>query len=1744
MYDNDTVEYISSTQLRVHSLLTKLESSKFPFFESNLRIPLDPKHFLSASTLKGKEEEADCLKLAIKSYHTLKSQPHKQNLEGSSIDTVPSSAMLAKNDGEKTIFPVLVTNLTLQFKNKTWSGSNSCLVLLDSASDASYITKKALSTIPPNMYYHAGAVQFDLFTLGRSAELGAQRIVAKVCFGQSQYYEMTFLVVDSIASATPFSCLCVEREIGKARVFYKRHFETSLGQMNHYCFLPGKEIDLLLAAKFHDKLTPKKKQNLFPEFPDLTVIQCPIGDRGNIFYGTVQTRICQCKTNTKSFSASLNKFKEKTTTRYPNELKGDAARLESVLLELFRAENLDASYALDSTLKLEDRIFLEIIGESCQFLKSEGRYQIRLPFLDRDPPHLKNNYELARNRFLSTEKRLMNMVKEGHFKPEAIAKIDNSLLEHIESGRYVELPDQSEAAVSDPQLECFYLPLRLVFNPRSTSTPIRACLDASSPSGNRQLGFGPSLNSCLLSGLCTLPQQTSCHATFRRYKFAFGLDLSRFFLSINIFPDHQRFQRFCFRKFGSKDKLKAYQIRSVCWGLNSSPAACSLVLKKHCKSFLEHPKLPHHKSKAFIAAVDSLIDGKSIYADNILQSCETLEAAVQRVEYLEEIFSSGGFVSSKYFATDPRILKNLPPEKRCQDNLILFHSQDGSTEFVTGSARLLGETFCFSTDSYRFGGFDELYNKYADCVSVTKRDLASCMARIAFGHIQYRAPYSLYVKTILMQLALQESKEIEELRPDEKRPTVSQLWGRDLSPQFLADFKTWINFLPELDQLRLPRYLPCVEKPFPCKIISFADAGNFSCCSVSYCVSYDPFQKKQVSNFVMARVRTKPLALERINNKRPFTIPRLEMIALSLAHKHTLEICQDLGLDPKTRAVIYSDSTCALAWCQTPLRSLSLWHHNKVQPIQSSGVPLRYCISELNSADMGTKIISPECLKGDLWKHGPNFLRLPESQWPKMDPSEKIDRKSAVFLDGLVKNSQELSFFIQNYKTKTVKKSDKLSVKLTPNWMTKSFAIIDWLFEKSSMFFQVVRRLGCYLFIYYKLKINAARRNFVKAHKRDLTEQDEKNNVNLKILSLQEGYTEARFMIFFWHQRETFKDEMTVLLDQIAAGIPLGKGRVDQKSRLFQLNPQIRFMGRTGIPVIFSEGRVSNKVLLHPGQLNVKNIRLDTIYHRAVKDLVRQLHISEMAKTHLSKKDLVAAIRAQKVHVLRMTQTAKYFTSICGGCARHHSRKINQIMSGLPKELSDPDISKHGQLAVQRYLSIDHCGEFRISSGNPFQRRVTRANAGIITVHILLISCLTAGHLSLYIVPSVNASWTSFCLKNHANTYVTPWRVYLDNAPAYQNIGNALEQYFADPENRLKLESSFSRSPTQIDFVYGRPLFSAGQGRIERAVQTVKKGLRTIHGHHLFSYYSLATALSDIQAIVNSRPLCQINEFHDSEDVHKTVLTPKMLLFGQCDSDNPGFDIFDALQGVKKDTNLAEQWRFRTHLARQFTDFYQKEVLLEKEVRSTWEQATKNIDQIKPGSVILFPKAPSQADKDLVSTLGGAHTLKDTFHGWPCGTVKHLLRGRDQSVRGVVIKLPGKVEFVYKNGKRVMKEIEGSLLTRSINSCRLLPAYNRLQELEEALSPIEPKQSAKTKQVPKHEMTLRSHRKNEVNTFFGVQNDLSSETKFRLHDKSLERQLHLDSNFFIPMFKWTENPRDKSLLSRKEKILTRLASTK
>ena len=82
--------------------------------------------------------------------------------------------------------------------------------------------------------------------------------------------------------------------------------------------------------------------------------------------------------------------------------------------------------------------------------------------------------------------------------------------------------------------------------------------------------------------------------------------------------------------------------------------------------------------------------------------------------------------------------------------------------------------------------------------------------------------------------------------------------------------------------------------------------------------------------------------------------------------------------------------------------------------------------------------------------------KISEKDWPKMNPAEKkIDRKSALYLDGLVKNSVELSFFTKNFSVRNteidLQEAHPDPQRTWANIKSSSFAVLEWLFEKNSM---------------------------------------------------------------------------------------------------------------------------------------------------------------------------------------------------------------------------------------------------------------------------------------------------------------------------------------------------------------------------------------------------------------------------------------------------------------------------------------------------------------------------------------------------------------------------------------------------------------------------------------------------------------------------------------------------------------------
>ena len=126
--------------------------------------------------------------------------------------------------------------------------------------------------------------------------------------------------------------------------------------------------------------------------------------------------------------------------------------------------------------------------------------------------------------------------------------------------------------------------------------------------------------------------------------------------------------------------------------------------------------------------------------------------------------------------------------------------------------------------------------------------------------------------------------------------------------------------------------------------------------------------------FIAAKSRVSPL--------KQLTIPHLELQAAVLASRLAKSIQEESRIQFKD-VKFFTDSTITLAWIQSPSRSFKPFVSSRVGEIQSNTDPnqWKHIPSEDNVADDLSREIRVNELQGR-WKNGPEFLYLPESQWP------------------------------------------------------------------------------------------------------------------------------------------------------------------------------------------------------------------------------------------------------------------------------------------------------------------------------------------------------------------------------------------------------------------------------------------------------------------------------------------------------------------------------------------------------------------------------------------------------------------------------------------------------------------------------------------------------------------------------------------------------------------------------------------
>ena len=108
------------------------------------------------------------------------------------------------------------------------------------------------------------------------------------------------------------------------------------------------------------------------------------------------------------------------------------------------------------------------------------------------------------------------------------------------------------------------------------------------------------------------------------------------------------------------------------------------------------------------------------------------------------------------------------------------------------------------------------------------------------------------------------------------------------------------------------------------------------------------------------------------------------------------------------KVLFFSDSNIVLSWIRSQAREFKPFVSARVAEIQSNSDPSqwRHVSGELNVADDVSRGIPAQRLIGR-WKQGPEFLRLPEEEWPKenstadLNEVEKERRKTqAILLTG------------------------------------------------------------------------------------------------------------------------------------------------------------------------------------------------------------------------------------------------------------------------------------------------------------------------------------------------------------------------------------------------------------------------------------------------------------------------------------------------------------------------------------------------------------------------------------------------------------------------------------------------------------------------------------------------------------------------------------------------------------------------
>lgn len=319
----------------------------------------------------------------------------------------------------------------------------------------------------------------------------------------------------------------------------------------------------------------------------------------------------------------------------------------------------------------------------------------------------------------------------------------------------------------------------------------------------------------------------------------------------------------------------------------------------------------------------------------------------------------------------------------------------------------------------------------------------------------------------------------------------------------------------------------------------------------------------------------------------------------------------------------------------------------------------------------------------------------------------------------------------------------------------------------------------------------------------------------------------------------------------------------------------------------------------------------------------------------------------------------------CVRCFKYRAQVRQQMMGNLPHERTT-------EARPFTNTGVDFCGPFDIKNK---VGRCSRTSKGYVAIFV----CLATKAIHIEVVSDLTSDAFIAAFKRMIGRRGAVSHMFSDNGTnfvgANRIIQAELREFMRECDDEITTE--LTKLGTEWHFIPpSAPHFG---GLWEAGVKSIKHHLKRVIGDTKLTYEEMSTVLCQIEACLNSRPLCPISE--DPDELQ--VLTPGHFLIGEAPTMPPETNY------QSTPINRLKRWQLCSKIQQDFWRIWKDEYLSRLQQRTKWLQKSANV---KVGNIVLVKdeRTPSSA--------------------WPLGKIIETHGGHDNLVRVVDVRI-GKKTF-------------------------------------------------------------------------------------------------------------------------------------